>query len=343
IPVGKTLKLYYTIEVTDENGATDTKVVEVDITGTNAAATVWVHTTDDGHDGNWTTGANWGTGKAPTAVDDVIIVTDQLHPHTPAYPATITTGTNAAAHSVLMNDFVVDKTQPVPQTIPPELKLETGSSLTIGTSLVMSADSILTNAGTVNIGTQLELKDDATNPVTPVNESVVNNSGTINIGQGGDIQGVASVTNSGTIDLKGGTLNLEVGIANSNGGQGGDVIVESGAKLVLGADSNPGAGTHGGVTGGTVTVNGGGELDLTGGNTLGSGTLANGGQINVSGTGNELLDETVTNTGKIDITGALLVDPSSIDDTGGGSITVESSGILELASATITGGTLTNA
>src|SRR5581483_8862273 len=246
IPVGKTLKLYYTIEVTDENGATDTKVVEVDITGTNAAATVWVHTTDDGHDGNWTTGANWGTGKAPTAVDDVIIVTDQLHPHTPAYPATITTGTNAAAHSVLMNDFVVDKSQPVPQTIPPELKLETGSSLTIGTSLVMSADSILTNAGTVNIGTQLELKDDATNPVTPVNESVVNNSGTINIGQGGDIQGVASVTNSGTIDLKGGTLNLEVGIANSNGGQGGDVIVESGAKLVLGADSNPGAGTHGG-------------------------------------------------------------------------------------------------
>ena len=306
IPVGETLKLYYTIEVTDENGATDTKVVEVDITGTNAAATVWVHTTDDGHDGNWTTGANWGTGKAPTSVDDVIIVTDQLHPHTPAYPATITTGTNAAAHSVVMNDFVVDNTQPVPQTIPPELKLETGSSLTIGTTLVMSADSILTNAGTVNIGTQLELKDDATNPVTPVNESVINNSGTINIGQGGDIQGVASVTNSGTIDLKSGTLNLDVNVANSANGSGGDIIVESGAKLVLGGDVN--TGKRGGVTGGTVTVNGGGELDLTGVNTLSSGTLSNTGQVNVSGLNNILSGETVSNTGTasaIDITGVL--------------------------------------
>ena len=339
IPAGETLKLFFTIDVTDEHGSTDTKTIEVDITGTNAAATVWIHTTTDGNDSNWTTGANWGTGKAPTSIDDVIIVTDQLHPNTPAYPATITTGTNAAAHSVVMNDFVASPTE----NIPPELKIESGASLTIGTALDMSANSILTNAGTINIGTQLELLDDATNPVTPVNKSVITNSGTINIGQGGDIEGVASVTNSGTIDLEGGTLNLKVGITNSNGGQGGDVIVESGAKLVLGADSNPGAGTHGGVTGGTVTVNGGGELDLTGGNTLGSGTLANGGQINVSGTGNELLDETVTNTGKIDITGALLIDPSSIDDTGGGSITVESSGILELASATINGGTLTNA
>ena len=104
IPAGETLKLFYTIEVTDEQGATDTKVVEVDITGTNAAATVWIHTTTDGNDDKWTTGANWGTGKEPTAVDDVIIVTDQLHPNTPAYPARITSGTQAAAHSVVMND-----------------------------------------------------------------------------------------------------------------------------------------------------------------------------------------------------------------------------------------------
>ena len=346
IPAGETLKLYYTIEVTDENGATDTKVVEVDITGTNAAATVWVHTTDDGHDGNWTTGANWGTGKAPTAVDDVIIVTDQLHPHTPAYPATITTGVQAAAHSVVMNDFVVDNTQPVPQTIPPELKLETGSSLTIGTTLVMSADSILTNAGTVNIGTQLELKDDATNPVTPVNESVINNSGTINIGQGGDIQGVASVTNSGTIDLKSGTLNLDVNVANSANGSGGDIIVESGAKLVLGGDAN--TGKRGGVTGGTVTVNGGGELDLTGVNTLSSGTLSNTGQVNVSGLNNILSGETVSNTGTasaIDITGVLTAkNGTAITNTDASSgETVESGGTLTLQdTSSISGGQVTN-
>ena len=106
--------LTYTVTVTDEHGSTDTKTVEVDITGTNAAATVWIHTTTDGHDNNWTTGANWGTGKAPTSVDDVIIVTDQLHPNTPAYPATITTGVNAAAHSVVMNDFVADTPAPRP-------------------------------------------------------------------------------------------------------------------------------------------------------------------------------------------------------------------------------------
>ena len=81
--------------------------------------------------------------------------------------------------------------------------------------------------------------DDATNPVTPVNKSVITNSGTINIGQGGDIQGLASVTNSGTIELQGGTLNLDVNVANSAGGQGGNINVDSGAKLVLGTDTNP--------------------------------------------------------------------------------------------------------
>src|SRR5262249_24906923 len=170
-------KLFYTIEVTDEQGSTDTKVVEVDITGTNAAATVWIHTTTDGNDNNWTTGANWGTGKEPTDVNDVIIVTDQLHPNTPAYPATITTGTDATAHSVVMNDFVIEPGE----NIPPELKLETNSSLTIGTDFDLTADSKLTNAGTVNVNGKLELLDDATNPVTPVNKGIINNSGTINL------------------------------------------------------------------------------------------------------------------------------------------------------------------
>ncbi len=81
--------------------------------------------------------------------------------------------------------------------------------------------------------------DDATNPVTHVNKSVVTNSGTIKIGQGGDIQGLASVTNSGTIELQGGTLNLDVNVANSANGSGGNIQVDCGAKLVLGTDSNP--------------------------------------------------------------------------------------------------------
>ena len=68
--------------------------------------------------------------------------------------------------------------------------------------------------------------DDATNPVTHVNKSVVTNSGTIKIGQGGDIQGLASVTNSGTIELQSGTLNLDVNVANSDNGSGGNIQVD---------------------------------------------------------------------------------------------------------------------
>ena len=242
IPAGETLKLYYTVTLTDSQGATDTKTIEVDITGTNAAATVWIHKVGDGKDGNWTTAADWGSGSVPTAADDVIIVTDQLHPALPAYPA-IVTG-DQSAHSVTMNDFVAAPNQ----NIPPELDVQAGASLTIGTFFDLSADSILKNAGTITVGSQLELLDDASNPVTPVNESVVTNSGTLNIAQGGDIQGLASVTNSGTIELKGGTLNVLVDIANTDGVTGGNINVDSGAKLVLGTDANN-AGTHGGVAG----------------------------------------------------------------------------------------------
>ena len=65
---------------------------------------MWVHSDADGNDGNWTTAKNWESGSVPTAADDVIIVTDQLHPHLPVYPA-IVTG-DQFAHSVTMNDFV---------------------------------------------------------------------------------------------------------------------------------------------------------------------------------------------------------------------------------------------
>ena len=345
IPAGETLKLLYTIEVTDEHGSTDKKIVEVDITGTNAAATVWIHTTTDGHDGNWTTGANWGTGNVPTDVNDVIIVTDQLHPDTPAYPATITTGTQAAAHSVVMNDFVAAPGQ----NIPPELKLEINSSLTITADFDLSADSILTNAGTVNVGGKLELLDDATNPVTQVNKSVITNSGTINLAQGGDIQGLASVTNSGTIELQGGTLNLDVSVANSANGSGGNIQVDSSAKLVLGTDTNPdlGAPAHGGIVGGGVTVKGGGELDLTGSNSLIAGALVNSGQVNVSGTGNVLDGETVSNTGNgtaIDITGALLLKDGTaiVNETAASGETVESGATLTLQGSGIQDGEVTN-
>ena len=93
------------------------------------------------------------------------------------------------------------------------------------------------------------------------------------------------------------------------------------------------------VTAGTVTDNG--TLNLTGSAVLKNGSLGNTHQINVSGTGNALDKETVTNTGNIDVSGALLVDQiSTLDNTGGGSITVDFTGTLTLNQATISGGTI---
>src|SRR5205814_10282138 len=126
-----------------------------------------------------------------------------------------------------MNDFTFPQQSPQQPPLPPELDVQGANaplnlgagSLTIGTTLTMSADSILNNAGTINVGTQIELLDQTGQPVV-LNQAVIANSGTLNldtlrVAQAGDIQGNARVTNTGTIDLKGGTLNVLVDIANS--------------------------------------------------------------------------------------------------------------------------------
>src|SRR6185437_10036517 len=115
--------LTYTVTVRDAQGATSEQTITVIIGGTAPAAEVWIHTTTDGHDNLWTTGQNWETGNAPVATDDVIIITDQLHPDTPAYPVLIDQGTAAVANSVTMNDFV---------DLPPELDVASGAALTVG-------------------------------------------------------------------------------------------------------------------------------------------------------------------------------------------------------------------
>ncbi|WJR77825.1 Ig-like domain-containing protein [Bradyrhizobium sp. NP1] len=451
IEPGQTLTLIYTVTLTDSQGATDTKTVEVTITGNNNPAVVWIHTTDDqSPDGSWTTKSNWGTGNIPTGSDDVIIITNQLQPHTPSYPATVTDGTQAVANSVTMNDFA---------GLAPELDIQSGASLAIGANLNLSADSILHNAGTVTVGGKIELKD----------SSALANSGALKLGQGGDIRGGAvvtndnasgaqpitgdtllvgtagagsndlgvaikggsvltvdgktitfstsqtnitsdahgnytvgigigsllkvsdllaiidaitgatvpssvsaagqlvlstgaapnliisgagnvlaalglnvSVTNTGLIELQGGTLNVLTNIANAQGDTSGQINVDAGATLVL--DANPN-GITGGITGGTVTIDG--TLDLQGTSFLSGGTLINYGQVNVSGT--ETFDhETVTNNGTngaIDITGALtLKNGASISNGAAGNTeTVEGSASLTLQDTSfISGGTIIN-
>ncbi len=348
IPKGETLTLDYTVTVTDSQGATDTKTVEVTITGADANAEVWIRTTTAGvpntPDGLWTDGQNWETGRAPVAADDVIIITDQLHAlkpgdpdPIPSYPVTIDATTQAAANSVTMDDF---------STTPPELDILAGGSLTIGTFFTLNADSILHNSGTLTVGGKMELLDRQGVPAQ-LNQSVVVNSGTIKLGQGGDFDGLSQITNAGTIEIQGGSLNILVDLANTDGVKPGQITVDLGATLALGTDPNNSPSITGGITGGTVIING--TLELQGNNFLKNGTLVNSGQIKVSNIGNALDGETVTNTGGIEVLagGALLIDPTTIDNTGG-SITVDAASLplgaatLTLNQATITGGIVTD-
>jgi hypothetical protein len=337
IPPGQTLTLTYTITVTDSQGATSTQTVTVIITGNNDPAVVWIHTTTDGHDNLWTTANNWETGTVPTSSNDVIIITDQLHPNTPAYPVTIDATTSAAANSVTMNDFV---------NLPPELDVLQGGSLTIADALSMSADSILHNAGTVSVGGAIELLDslDTNGNLLALNQSVIVNSGTLNLGQGGDFQGLASITNTGMIDLKGGILKVQVDIANSLtvAGKtiGGQITVENGATLALGTDTNKGGG-NGGITGGTVTITIKGELDLQGSNFVDSGALDNSGNVFITGLGNAFDAETITNTGAIELkSGAALVIDQGSSVSGSGTITIDGTAALTLNDVTISGNTI---
>src|SRR6202040_453499 len=76
---------------------------------------------------------------------------------------------------------------------------------------------------------------------------------------------------------------------------------------------------------------------------LKNGSLGNAGQINVSGTGNELYGETVTANAMLEVKsgGALLIDQgSTVANTG--TITVDTTATLRVNDASITGGTVTN-
>ncbi len=309
IPKGETLTLTYTVTVTDSQNATATKTITVTITGTDAPAVVWIATTTPGSPvgGLWSDAANWETGTVPTLNDDVIIITDQLHGLTPSFPVTI--NAPASAKSVTMNDF---------GTSAPELINQ--STLTISGLLSLAADSIVDNSGTVSVGGLMEV----------LNTSVLQNSGLITLANGGDFKDHSKISNAitGTIDLSGGTLNVQVDIANS-----GKVTVESNAKLTLGSAA---------IDGGTVTNNG--EIDLAGSAVLKNGVLGNSGQIKVSGAGNALDNENVKSNHILEVLagGALLLDLGTTVANAGGTVTVDGLATLTLDSASIDGGTVTD-
>ncbi|TMJ51702.1 MAG: hypothetical protein E6G85_13925 [Alphaproteobacteria bacterium] len=320
IPLDAELTLTYTVTLTDSQGATDTKTVQVTITGTDHAAEVWIHTTGDhSPNGLWSTAQNWETRLVPTSKDDVIIITDQLHGLTPSYPATIDGSTAAVAKSVTMNDFNVPN-PPDPLHQSPELDVQSGGTLTIGSGgLSLSADSILNNAGTISVAGKAEFVD----------QSVLKNSGSMTLALGGDFKDQSAISNTagGEIEVSGGTLNVLVNVDNS----GGTVQVDDGAALIL---------NGAGISGGTVTIKG--TLDLEGTSFLKDGTLVNTGTIDVGGAVT-FDNETVHNSDIIEIFagGSLTLDPTNVDNAGG-TMTVDAAATLILDGTTITGGTITD-
>jgi fibronectin-binding autotransporter adhesin len=310
VPQDETLTLTYTVTVTDSLGATSTQTVTVSITGTDNPAVVWIATTapDSATGGFWRDGANWETGTIPTAADDVIIITDQLHGLTPSFPVTI--DVDAFAKSVTMNDF---------GDSPP--KLINLSSLTIGSGgLNMGADSILKNSGTITVAGAAEIHD----------SSVLQNCGTLDLANGGDFADQSHITNvsTGKIEISGGTLNVLVDIANA-----GKIAVDLGATLAL---------QGGTIDGGTICIDG--TLELEGLGVLKNGSLSNGGKIDVGRSGNAFDNEKVTNAGALEIiaAGALLIGLGSTVANKDGTITVDSTAALTVDDATITGGTIAN-
>jgi VCBS repeat-containing protein len=330
VPKGETLVLTYTITVTDSQGATATQTVTVNITGTNDPAVVWIATTAPGSatGGLWSVGANWETGAAPTADDDAIIITDQLKGLTPSFPVTV--DAPAAAKSLVMNDFR-DTSDSVVSTDSTESSnsdnlqptLINLSTLDIGVGgLTVSADAVVKNYGTITVAGATAFSA----------YSELLNSGTFKLGSGGKFVDQSSITNTGTgiIEIQGGTLSVSVDIANS-----GQINVDSGAVLALDAGT---------IDGGAVTVHG--TLQLEGESFLQNGSLTNVGKVEVSGSGNVLANDIVTNTtGQIDIQGDPTLDPGpEANPTSnlalkngteilGGLLTIGIAGVLEISTS----------
>ena len=284
IPKGETITLTYAVTVTDSQGATSTpQDITVTITGTDTPAVVWIATTSGSSSGGlWSDGSNWETGVAPTANDDAIIITDQLIGLTPSFPVTIDAKTAAVAKSVTMNDF---------GTSPP--KLINLGTLTVSGAFNMSADSVLQN------------------------------SGGIVIGGGGNFADQSAITNTSTglIELSGGTLNVQVDIAND-----GSIKVDSGATLTL---------DHAAIDGGTIndfsTPPSGsviaGDIDVTGSSTISNAHLNNG-RVTIEANQTLTLDGTT-------VSGTHFADTAD-----GAIIQIDGDTTLTLSGVTINGGTI---
>jgi len=208
-----------------------------------------------GKDGKLDHGGGLGQRQAcRRRPDDVIIVTDQLHPALAGLSGHRLRG-DQSAHSVTMNDFVAA----------PNQEHSAGARVQAGASLTIAHFSISApipfsrtpepspSAASSNCWTMPPIRSRrSTRASSPIPVRSISRRAAIS-----RVSPASPIRNDRA--QKAGTLNVLVDIANTDGVTGGNINVDSGAKLVLGTDANN-AGTHGGVAEGTVTVNSGGEL-----------------------------------------------------------------------------------
>ena len=261
----------------------------------------WIHPTGD----LWSVGSNWNSGTVPTATDDVIIPAEHILGGSGLYDVTIET--QAFARTLTLNANNTTGGQVINH-----------STLTIGETLTIFNNGVLSNSGTVVVGGQMEL----------LNQSSLLNSGLITLGQGGDFKDQSSVSNAeaGTIELAGGTLDLEVTIANS----GGTLQIDNGATLKLNGAT---------INGGTINDNG--TIDVTADSSI-NGTSTDNGEDGAAtvdallNNGGVTVESDVTLTlDNVTVTGTTFADTAS-----GATIQVDIDTTLTLDDVMVTGGTI---
>nr|WP_249136350.1 FecR domain-containing protein [Bradyrhizobium canariense] len=204
----------------------------------------------------------------------------------------------------------------------------TGGTVRADAGATLIVDGTTIDGGTVAILGTLEL--DGT---SLIENGTLNNSGAVNV-KGTVELGHQTVSNasSGTIKvLANGWLTIDQGSGVTNTG---NVTVDATGKLTVNGATISGVGT--------VTDNG--EIDLNGNAVLSGGVLKNNAIFKVSGTGNALSNETITNASTIEVlaNGALTIDQGSTVDNSSGSIVVDDGAALTLDGATISGGAVNN-
>jgi fibronectin-binding autotransporter adhesin len=279
VPKGESLVLTYAVTVTDSQGATSTQDVVFTVTGNKPAGTAWVDTTPltlTNGVALWSTATNWSSGLVPSAAhnDDVLIGTDQVLPGTPTFPVTV--AADASANSLTMTDFS-------DFTLAPELDVNSGVKLTITGALSLNPivtdptiapdiaanpESTIKNFGTINVG----------GVATLLKHSVLDNYGILTLAKGGVFGDQSSITNDGTIEIKSGTLDLEVGVTNFVTTTLGTIQVDGGVTLALSDGAT--------ITSGNLTfADSSGDLTVgTGGATLGGVAVSGGGEIDIGST-----------------------------------------------------------